>query len=245
MRTKGFIDIHCHILPGVDDGARSISEAERMLDIAYADGIRSAVLTPHFFPDRFENSKERLLEEISKLREFTKEFPEPFGLSLGCEVFACSDALEQLMDEKIPTMADTRYVLVEFPVRIDLKSMLSYVHTLLMSGFWPIVAHDERYEAVHVHRDGVGQLIDLGAYIQVNASDLSGEHGFKMKRFCRRLLREDQLHFIGTDAHRATHRKPELRLCYERVAKWCGKARAEQLFIKNPTAMLDGKRIEY
>lgn len=233
-------DIHCHILPDVDDGARNEKHTKRMLQIAADEGIDVIVATPHFLADGKSADVSDLVKKSRQVREWWKEYGEEKELYLGNELFY-SESLSEALEEKTAlTMNDTEYILVEFPIYADYSYIRKAVQKLRYAGYVPILAHVERYDFFKQPKR-VEDLVELGAYIQVNASSVLGRHGFFEKCAIVRLLKKDLVHFVGTDAHNTKERSPEIRMCAEYLKRKLGKGKAQRILEENPKIMLRGE----
>ncbi len=235
---EGLYDVHCHIIPGVDDGADNMEESIKMLKMEYAEGVRSIIATPHFRFDMFETPMERIQEEYLRLRAAAREIGDGIDLYLGCEFHANMEMAEMLREKKIPTMAGSRYVLTEFSGSAEQSYIRDRLYSLISNGFRPIVAHVERCAKVRTDLNFVEDLVDMGAFMQVNSESITGKEGFAVKRFCLKLMRSDLLHFVGTDCHGSAYRIPKIKEAYESVTKKMGAEYAQWLFIRNPESMI-------
>ena len=231
--------MHCHILPEVDDGSRSMEESLKMLEMEYNDGVRHIILTPHFRYDMFETPLEKIKAQYEQLKsEAGKKWPD-LSLHLGCELHSSLDMVSCLKAGQRLTLAGSRYVLLEFSGRDPRSTIIERTMDLLNHGYKPILAHIERYPPFH-DRTGIDQieeLKDAGAFMQVNADTISGKDGFRSKRFAKKLLKNDLIDFVGTDAHRTDTRTPGLLKAYEQVKKTMGEDYADWLFIERPSAL--------
>jgi protein-tyrosine phosphatase len=162
-------------------------------------------------------------------------------LYLGCEVCYELDVSEKLANGSVLTINDSRYVLLEFQDNAFRSRLLEGTLELLNFGYIPILAHVERYEAFYQNKTLARELVELGALLQVNADSVIGKRGFGTKCFCHRLMRSHLVHFIGSDAHNAEKRPPELKLCYEKLKRKYGQSYAELLLCKNARAVLSGE----
>ena len=236
---KGLYDIHCHIIPGVDDGADNMEEAIQMLKMEYAQGVRNIIATPHFRFKMFETPLETVQKQYLKLRAAAKDIgDEGINLYLGCEFHANMEMTRMLTEGNISRMAGSRYVLVEFSGSAEKGYVRERLYALISSGFKPIVAHIERCAKVRGDMRFIEELVEMGAKIQVNAESIVGGEGFSVKRFCHKLMKEDLLDFVGTDCHGVKYRPPKIRDAYERVCKKFGEDYAQQIFITNPAKMI-------
>lgn len=184
-------DVHCHILPMVDDGSSSIEESLNMIKIAYEDGIRGIVATPHqnhpidFKPKyTVEKSYEIIKDKINNL------YPD-FELVLGHELYVTNDFVSMLKNEaKAFVINNTNYILVEFDRDVTFEFISETVHELLVVGLKPILAHVEMYEILAKSPKFVYMLRNQGAYIQLTGSSILGKRGKQLKTFCIELLKK-------------------------------------------------------
>lgn len=235
---KGLYDIHCHIVPQVDDGAASVEEALKMLKLEYMEGVRTIIATPHYRMGMFETPTERVRRHFAYLKRAALKERCGIELHLGCEFHVNMDMINQLKNGIGNTMAGSRYVLAEFSRNDNKNYIQERIHSLLSNGYKPIIAHVERYSSMRKDISFIQDMVDMGACIQINAGSIIGENGFSTKHFCRKLIKSRMLHFVGTDAHGAKRRPPKLREAYSYIAEMMGDKYADTVFIKNPQRML-------
>lgn len=238
-----FVDIHCHALCGVDDGASDEATMYEMLQMAYMDGTRMLCLTPHC---SFEHapSQELVASVFAKAKAYCREnFPD-MELYLGNELTYRFGSAELLASKECRTIADSRYVLVDFFMVPDVTSILRGVDNLLNAGYLPIVAHAERYDCFDGKIKEYAKLIEAGVLIQVNAASLLSSRLSSDGRAARRLLSEGWIDIVASDGHDISARRPELSRAYKAVRKKCGEEYATLLFSKNPSRILRGERID-
>ena len=232
----GIIDVHCHILPEIDDGAKNLEESKRMLEIAYAEGVRTIIATPHYRRRMFRYSTEEIEEQYNKLQEVAAEVGDGLRLLLGCEYHVDLDIIERLNSGECYRLAGTRYVLAEFSSIANYSFVRERIHALVSNGYTPVIAHVERCVVLQVNQ--IKELVELGALIQLNADSILGKNGYKTKRFCQKMMKEDLLDFVGTDAHGITERPPRIAKCAAYIEKKMGRDYAQRIFIDNPSEML-------
>lgn len=230
----GFFDIHCHIIPYVDDGANDMDEAIKMLKMEYAEGVRTIIATPHFRRKMFETPREEIVKQFVRLREAAKAIG--IEMHLGCELHSNMDLTSLLREKKVSSMAGSRYVLLEFSGSAESKYIRERTYSLISSGYKPILAHVERIEKLRKDLGLIEDLIDMGARIQVNAESITGD--FSTRRFCKKLMKNDFLHFVGTDCHGSSYRVPKMKDAYNYVAKKFGEDYANEIFIENPQRII-------
>lgn len=240
---KGYFDMHCHILPGIDDGAKDEKEMLKMLQIAYDDGIRYMFTTPHYHPARGDASADRIECAYNVVQEIIKEqFPD-MKLYKGNEIYYRQDLGELLRNGTVLSLAGSDYVLVEFPFSTDTKQIKKAVGQVQMAGYLPVVAHVERYEQLIGEYDFIQELTDAGVYFQVNADSVTGELGRNRKKFVKKLIKNECVHFIGTDAHDSVYRTPRLQACATYLKKKFDEDTANILLYYNPIMVVKNKVI--
>lgn len=225
------VDIHCHILPGVDDGAPDMDTSKAMIREAYEQGVRYIIATPHYRPEMFEPSMKKVLKVYRELREYAAEAG--IGLRLGCEYYRNEQMIRHLDHKLRPTMLGSRYVLTEFSTNDSFVTVRNYIYELVAHGYQPIIAHIERYFCCQ-ELEKVLELKRLGALIQVNADSVLGYEGHTIKKFCATLMKKDLVGFIGSDAHNLGERKMNLGKCSDYVTRKMGQNYADTIFMENP-----------
>lgn len=240
---NNLFDMHCHIIPHVDDGAKNMDMALKMLQMEYKDGVRSIILTPHFRCEMFETPQEKIEQQFKILKKKAEEkIGMDLRLYLGCEFHANMSMTETLLNQERPTMAGSDYVLTEFSGATDFSFARERVYELVTHGFIPIIAHVERYPNIRKDMGNLETLREIGAYLQVNAESIIGEEGFATKRFCKKLIKNNMLDFVGTDCHRTDKRVPNLGMCAEYLEKKMGREYVERILIYNPQKIIKNIR---
>lgn len=235
---NSYIDIHSHILPQIDDGADSFETSMKMLHAARKNGISAIILTPHNKPMRHNASPATIQKLIQKLEEKALQSGLEIRLYAGNEIYYRSDILEMIEEARACTMADSSYVLVEFGPMDDFDYIKGGIYRVLAGGYRPIIAHIERYRSICTKEERTEELIEMGCYVQVNAGSIMGQYGLGTKHFARRLLKQEMVHFIATDAHNADRRKPELESCVRYICRKYGEAYASRLVCENPAHVI-------
>lgn len=232
----GFVDIHTHILPGVDDGSKEFKTSIHMLIDAYQAGTRAVFLTPHYQRGYGIYSVEEIKERFERFRCLASERI-PISLYLGTEAFYELELPQKLMDRNVLTMNGTRNVLVEFFPNADYSYLSNGVFEIICCGYTPIIAHTERYRCLN--RNKVTELANMGARIQINANGVLGKSGLRSKLFCDSLIQSGLADFIASDAHDIYIRHARLIQCEESIHKRYGKEMARKLFYRNAGFLLD------
>jgi protein-tyrosine phosphatase len=228
------IDIHCHILPNVDDGSNSWDMTLEMCRVAQTDGIRHMVATPHA-NHRYAYCREQHAERIEELREKVPGMEFSLGCDLNLTYENVQDAAEH--PERY-AIADTRYILVEFSDFQTPHQMTDSLFRLHSAGLQTIVTHPERNPIIDEYPDLPQQFFDMGAAIQITAGSLCGDWGRKPRKTCEALLKKGIVSLIATDAHEPKLRKPVLSPARKTAAKIVGCAAADVLVQDNPCAVV-------
>ena len=238
MKMNEMTDIHCHLLPGVDDGARDMADCEELLSIAAADGIRHIVFTPHVRRPWLKRTKAETEEVFGRVREIAAgRFPE-LTLYLGTE-FAFSESILQEEKEKLQDLNGSGVLLTEFRPHDPFSRICEGIQQVQMAGYDVLLAHIERYDCMLEDIDRAYRVAELGAMIQVNADDIASPMSFRMGRWLKKLMAARLIHAAGSDAHDAKYRRPELSKARAIVAKRCGEEYAEELFHTNGLKILE------
>ncbi|WOO38843.1 CpsB/CapC family capsule biosynthesis tyrosine phosphatase [Anaerocolumna sp. AGMB13020] len=237
------IDIHCHILPAVDNGSVSMEQTRNMLKIAYEEGITYIIATPHYGAGCINPDKSELEEKLKKVRQAARELNPGFRIELGNELFYSSDITEHLRKGKAATLAGTRYCLVRFYREEEYEFMRAGLHSLLIQGYYPILSHAENYQCLYGNYEGIAQLINLGVYMQLNIKSLLGNPFDSRVRHARRLLRYEMVHFIGTGSRSDSIRAPMMKEGLRYIESYHGTEIKRQL-IENTRGLLESKKID-
>lgn len=237
------IDIHCHILPNVDDGSESLEESIEMAKIAESEGITKIVNTSHcHFDFKYKKGNELKLE-LEKFNQALKEENINIEVLLGNELYYTSDLIERFNELDFFSMNNSKYILMEFsPINFP-KNIEDVIYEIKIRGYIPIIAHAERYKQVQEDVNIVLDCIKEGALIQVNASSILGKNGEKVEDTSKKLLDNNMVHFVATDAHSSNRRRPLIKDSYNYILKNYGKEVSEKLFIENPTAVIENRDI--
>lgn len=239
IQINGFTDIHAHILPGVDDGAENMKEAAELVRMAWANGTRTMILTPHYRGVYKNNTPDYLKERFELfVRKMKIYFPNMY-FYLGSEVHYQTEVPERLEQGQILRIHDTEYVLLEFSGTSPRSRIITGVTEVIRYGYVPILAHVERYDAFREDIGLADEVLELGALIQVNADSIMGKQGLRVKNFCHKLLKDEKVHFIASDAHDAVRRPPLLRDCFLYVYKKYGAEYAARVFYHNAQAVIE------
>ena len=237
-----FSDIHCHLLYGVDDGPEKLEEMLDMLDAAYRDGIRSLCVTPHFNFSFFGDNSKKAQSAYRELCEITKEKYPDMTVYLGCEIFYHDECLRYLSDGICPSLAGTKYVLVDFSSDVDLFTVTDAVKSIISYGYIPILAHTERYRIFQSITSRLNDLKDYGAVISINAASVVGKNSRKEMSCAKKIIKAGICDIIASDAHNTTNRPFCFSECYDYLKKHHGKETAELLTCLRANRILSSQR---
>ena len=211
MKKNRIVDIHCHILPGLDDGSGSMEESMEMLRIAEKAGITDIIATPHYRGGRHDPSPETIRERIRQVHREAVERKIYVNLYPGNEVRFFSGLEDIPLAEKICTLNGSPYILIEFSPSDPYRFIRNALDEVLGMELVPVIAHVERYSCMLDDWKNVESLRTMGAQIQVNASSVIGRAGIKARKLTGILLARQLVDYIGTDAHGSKSRTPDIR----------------------------------
>lgn len=243
------IDLHVHILPGLDDGPRSWEAALEMARVAAADGITTLTATPHLFARRVVemarlNRREAILEVAEELRRRLKEADISLEVAVGCEVPLCPEMLTLWEDGQLLTLnGQGRYLFLELPDTAIPPATEEICFRLLSRGLTPILTHPERHPLFRETPEKLLKLLRLGCLAQVTAGSVTGDFGWRVSRFTRKLLTAGLVTVVASDAHDPRRRPPRLSPAVARLRRWLGESQARALVWDNPEKILAGKPV--
>ena len=230
------IDIHTHLLFGVDDGPKKIEESIEMLKYAKEQGIDTIVLTPHYRRGMFAFNKEQVVANMQKLLPYAQEIG--IDLYLGTEFHVNGDIVEYLDNERCFTIAGSSYVLTEYEYETEYSYIHKMTQELMLHGYTPVIAHVERYECLVSDIARVETLKEMGARIQVNADAVLGVDGWRIKQFCKKLFKYGLVDIVASDSHGRNRRSCNMKKCREYIAKKYGESVAVKVTEKRPGRLL-------
>ncbi len=244
----GMIDLHSHILPGLDDGPRTMEESLQMCAAYYRDGVRTVVATPHTLNDVYLNDRSVIL---SKVRELNKallqseicSLQSAFEVLPGADVHFCEDILQHLGQGRLTTLGGgTRFLMIEFPVSGIPYRAEEILFQMISKEMIPIISHPERNLEVTQRPHRYYDIIRMGCLGQVTAMSLTGGFGSGIKKTAEKLTKSHLVHFIATDAHSTNGRPPILSQAVRAAERIVGKDEARRMVTQYPQAILQGKR---
>lgn len=234
------IDIHAHILPGTDDGARDRNESRAMLLSAYSQGIRRIIATPHYSGRRGSEGIIQLTEELNVI---AREINPDFAVFPGQEIFYFDGLADALKEGRVLTLASSRYVLVEFSPGVAYQALYQGIRRITMARFIPVLAHVERYRCLHEKRD-FKAAVRCDCRFQMNYDSLAGPFWDPGVKWCRKQVAEGNIHLLATDMHRIDYRKPDLAKPVAWLSKHVDEKKIKAMVWDNPNAIIKNERME-
>lgn len=235
------IDLHCHFLPGVDDGPEQLDEAIQLAEAAVANGIRAAALTPHVHPRRYPNTRASLQQVFQDFQQTLIQRNIPLQLFLGGEVRFSPESLELILADNVPFYGEVdgyKIMLLEFPHEMIPAGSLQFVEKLLSMNIRPLIAHPERNKTVMNVVDSIRPFTDAGCWLQVTAGSLTGRFGRVAQKVALQLLEDELIWVLATDAHTLTTRPPDLASGRDAVAEIMGPRLAKRMVLDRPARIL-------
>lgn len=226
------IDIHCHLLYGVDDGPSGLKESVMMLKEAKRQGVNSIILTPHYRHGMFPFNGERVQRHFEKLCEYAERIG--VQIYLGTEYHVNSLCIQYLDSGRCLTLAGSEYVLTEYSYETEYSYIRNMTQELLFHGYTPVVAHVERYECMLENPNYAEELQGLGAWIQINADAVLGLEGRRVKHCCRYLLKNNIADVVASDSHGIEKRTCHLEKCWNYISRKYGESAALRVLEQKP-----------
>jgi len=236
------IDLHTHILPGVDDGVKEEDEAVEFARAAFADGVRTLVATPHSKDGFFENGRAEVLAAVERLQGKLREAGIGLTLLPGAEVYVAPDLVERVKDGRALTLGDNgKTLLLELSLSQYPMELQNLVFSLRLAGLVVLFAHPERIRYFQEDVKRWEEMVRLGAYGQITTGSVLGTFGEDAQEFSELLLRRGLAHVLASDAHNLRGRPPILSRAVEAVAAIVGAEEARKMVSDRPRALLDGR----
>ncbi len=233
------IDLHCHMLPKIDDGPKSLEESITMAKIAVNDGIKILACTPHIYQGIYNNTAEKIKKATLAFQKVLDEEKIPLTLVYASDTHIHPNLIEEIRSGKVPTFNGGRYLLLEPTHHIAPLNFEGYVVKMLEEGFVPIITHPERLTYIEKFYHVMTRLIQKGAWMQITASSFSGRFGELAKRYAFRFLVEGKIAILASDAHSIKHRPPILSEALAIATHILGEEEARRLVIDRPSAILN------
>jgi len=195
------IDLHCHILPSIDDGSRSLNESVEMAREAFECGFSSIFCTSHFMEESFVLKHENQII-LNDLRENLISESVDINLYSGNELYVSTEIIQWMHDDKFQTLNSSKYFLMELPLKYEVSYLNDVIFKSMLNGYVPIIAHPERYKFVQDDPNSLINFIESGVLFQMNYGSIIGIYGKEVSKTAAILLKNNMIHFLGTDTHR-------------------------------------------
>lgn len=241
MERTGYLDLHTHILPEVDDGAKDWDMTMQMLELAYRQGVRRMVATPHNYPGERRQDNEQIKSLVQEADRRAKQIAPDFQIFCGNEILYRRGIVEEIADGHILTLADSRYLLIEFYPQEQYRKIYKGLRELVEEGYYPIIAHTERVQTLLGDETKLRELLKLGALVQLNSGSLLGGMLDLRAAKLRKWIANGMVHFLGSDCHNITERPPMMNDCVEKLYRKLPKAALNRLLYENQDCFLQKK----
>lgn len=237
------IDIHSHVIPTVDDGSRSVDETFKMIKEAHRAGFNGIICTSHYFEGYYEAKACQRQEYVDAFnKEIHKEWHN-FKLYLGNEIYLTNKFADLINQGKAVPLANSKYVLFEFSLNVKPLDAIELVDQIFDQGFIPILAHPERYKFLQRDQDLLYEFAEEGVLLQCNYGSLIGQYGRKAELLARKLLENDMVTFMGTDAHRQDTIYTKILECTNVMHNLIDGQKFKQITETNPKKIIDNQDI--
>ncbi|MDR7002195.1 CpsB/CapC family capsule biosynthesis tyrosine phosphatase [Neobacillus niacini] len=235
------IDIHCHILPGIDDGAQSFEDSIAMAKEASKEGIHTIIATPHL-NSQYDNRRPQILTKVEELNRVLQEKEIDVKILPGQEPRIYGEILEDFQQNQIQTLNDSSYLLIEFPSNHVPRYTERLLFDVQIQGLIPIIVHPERNSELMERPELLYQFVEKGALTQVTASSVAGYFGKKIKEFSHQLIETNLTHFIASDAHNITSRSFKMQEAFDLIQSKFG-IDYVYLFKENAELVVNGENV--
>jgi protein-tyrosine phosphatase len=239
-----FCDIHCHLLPGIDDGPKDWNATIALARQAAAEGIQTIVATPHQLGRYEGNSRDQIMALTAEAQERIRAVGLPLTILPGADVRVQEDLARLVRENFVLTLADRHaHVLIELPHE-QVLPLGKLIYQLQCDGVECVLSHPERNGQLQQNPDLLRPWVQQGCLVQVTAGSITGDFGPAARGLSRRLFLENMVHVVATDAHDPTHRRPLLRDAFIAVSRWVGEPQARKVFVENPQAVIRGETVD-
>ena len=240
------IDLHCHLLPGIDDGPKTLQEALKMAEYAVDQGIQHSVLTPHIQPGCYDNDKVSIQAAYQAFQTALDHHAIPLKISMAAEVRVCAELPQMINQNKIPFIGvweNKKVLLLEFPhdhIPVGADKLVAW---LIARDIIPLIAHPERNQAILRQPDKLMPFIHIGCLLQVTASSVTGLFGSDSQQCALRLIEQKLVTVLASDAHNLHKRQPTLRSALAYLKPLIGEQQADALVTTHPGRMINAQQV--
>lgn len=241
-RMNGLIDIHCHILPGVDDGAETELDSLQMAEAAVEEGIHTIIATPHHKNGRYENDKQTIKKNVSNFNKLLDQSNLPLTVLAGQETRLNGEMTDDIANGELLPLNETKYVFVEFPTGHIPHYAKRVLFDMQMAAYKPIIVHPERNRTLMKHPNLLYDFVRSGALTQVTAASYVGKFGKNVQKRSHQFMEANLVHFIASDAHNTTTRRFSMKEACQQIERDFG-YEERRLLIENSQLLVEGKNI--
>lgn len=238
------IDMHSHILPSIDDGAKNIDETYTLIKEAKKAGFEAIVATSHYMEGYYELEEEERKQYIERISKQLQENKIDIKIYLANEMYFSENIPELIECKKASTINGSKYVLFELPMNAKPLNIYDVIYKIRQNKLIPILAHPERYLFVQQKPELINELIDEGVLMQANYGSVIGQYGKRAEVIVKKFLKNNMIHFLGTDVHRINAIYPKIPQILNVLDKLIGKENVEKLTNENPKLVLENKEIQ-
>lgn len=232
------IDVHCHMLPAIDDGPKDLATALQMAQMAVADGISMTVCTPHIYPGLFPNTHEAIGTAVEQFRQELATAGIPLQLGYGADIQVVPELVSGLQSGALPPIQGSRYFLFEPPHHVAQPRLADLIHSALLAGYVPVITHPERLSYVEEDYELFVAAARKGAWLQLTGGSLLGVFGSRVQRITERFLADGVTHLLASDGHNLKNRTPVLAEARAAAAAIVGDEEATRLVSDRPQALV-------
>lgn len=237
------VDLHSHIIYGVDDGAKNIDTSIQILKEAKKAGFTDIILTPHYLKNYYEQKKSQIERKIREIEKRLNEENIKINLYQANEVYITDDMVELINNGTISTINNSKYILFELPMSVETFNLKSVIYSLFENGNIPIIAHPERYTYIQENPNKLLEFIEDGVLFQLNLGSILGEYGKKAKKTAQKLLKHNMVHFLGTDTHRTNMIYNRINEAIEELKKILKEEQIGNLLENNAKKVLQNEKV--
>ena len=238
------IDLHTHILPNIDDGARSVEETLHLIQEAQNVGFEAIIATSHYMEGYYETNEPEREMCIHAIYQKLQQENIHLKLYLGNEVYLSDNIIQLLEEGRASTINDTSYILFEMPLNVEPLNLYNVIYEMMQYKLIPILAHPERYTFVQQDPELIYDLIEKGVLMQANYASIIGYYGPKAQIIVKKLLQNNMIHFLGSDVHRQNTIYPKIPQIITKIKEIIGEEKVKELTTINPKKVLQNKRID-
>ena len=237
------IDFHSHILPRVDDGAASIEDTMQLIKEASKAGFTKIISTSHYIEEQYEYDENARKQFLGILNSGVKTLGQDIQLYLGSEIYASYNMIELLTEGKASSINNSRYVLFELPMQNEFPCLKNIIYNLFANNYVPIIAHPERYSYVKDDPNWLIELIELGVLFQANYGSIIGIYGKQAQKTVKQLLKNNMIHFLGSDVHRPQSIYAKMPEILQELEKIIDIKQIKRITETNPSLVLENQDI--